>query len=123
MKTTIKTDQGNKGNGFLPPIIPLEKEEARAVRPADMLKMKLKSIPDSDTSPTYDLNVPFFSQGTPEEWIMFVKNLERVFLGQNLAEIEHKFALTHCLLTGAALTTFDEHFAGIENAVMSNDTF
>ena len=64
---------------------PLEKEEIKAVKSSEMLKMKLKSIPDSDTSPTYDLNVPFFSQGTPEEWIMFVKNLERVFLGQNLA--------------------------------------
>ena len=45
------------------------------------------------------------------------------FWGQNLEEIEHKFALTHCLLTGAALTTFDQHFAGIEDVEITNKRF
>ena len=53
----------------------------------------------------------------------FCKKFGKSFLGQNLAEIEHKFALTCRLLTGAALTTFDQHFAGIKDAEISNKTF
>eukprot|EP00957_Ditylum_brightwellii_P159960 12176077-Ditylum_brightwellii.AAC.1 len=32
---------------------------------------KLHTTPTDATSPTYELSIPFFEEGTPKEWIKF----------------------------------------------------
>eukprot|EP00957_Ditylum_brightwellii_P186869 14230174-Ditylum_brightwellii.AAC.1 len=45
---------------------------------------KLCTTPADTTSPTYELSVPFFDKGTPEEWIKFRRGLQAVLKGQNV---------------------------------------
>ena len=69
--------------------------------------MKLRSVPSVDKSPTYDLVIPYFKNGTPEEWLKFQLNLNRVFVGQNLTTAVPKYAMIRRLLMGDVLSTFN----------------
>ena len=104
---TKKSPTSERKSGFLPPPIPLARPEKRELSKEEYLTMKLRSIPDKATSPTYDLNVPYFDSGTPEEWLKLLENLKRVFTGQNLTTASTKYAMTRRLLMGDALSQFD----------------
>ena len=67
--------------GLLPPPILLQRTEPAALRKDDYLTMKLRLLLTKEKSPTYNLVVPYFSKGTPEEWLKFLKNIDRVFVG------------------------------------------
>eukprot|EP00957_Ditylum_brightwellii_P046033 3492455-Ditylum_brightwellii.AAC.1 len=47
---------------------------------------KLCTTPADATSPTYKLSIPFFKEGTPEEWIKFQRELQAVLKGQNITQ-------------------------------------
>eukprot|EP00957_Ditylum_brightwellii_P072446 5505462-Ditylum_brightwellii.AAC.1 len=47
---------------------------------------KLRTTPADATSPIYEISVPFFDKGTPEEWIMFQRGLQAVLKGQNATQ-------------------------------------
>eukprot|EP00957_Ditylum_brightwellii_P168872 12853769-Ditylum_brightwellii.AAC.1 len=44
------------------------------------------TTPADATSPIYKLSVPFFDEGTPEEWIKFQCRLQTVLKGQNVTQ-------------------------------------
>jgi hypothetical protein len=46
--------------------------------------LKLRTAPNNVWSPTHELMLVFFSTGTPEIWLQFLKSVEKVFQGQNL---------------------------------------
>lgn len=83
-------------------------------------KMKLRTNPTSNTSPTYELDIVYFGTGSPEEWLQFRKNLEKVIVGQNLAAGPAKFALARRVLIGDALATFEASAIGRNE---TNDSF
>ena len=74
----------------------------------DYVMLKLKTVPRSTTSAEYNLNMPYFRNWTPEEWLKFLMNLNRVFTGQNLTTGPHKFAMARRLLVGESLSHFDK---------------
>ena len=94
--------------GFAPPPIPLERPEAKELEKDDYVSLKLKTVPRSSTSAEYSLNVPYFRSGTPEEWLKFMTNMERVFIGQNLSTGAHKFSMARRLLVGESLSHFEK---------------
>ena len=46
--------------------------------------MKLHSIPGKDNSPIYKLNVLYFKDLMPKEWLKFLINFKKVIVGQAL---------------------------------------
>eukprot|EP00957_Ditylum_brightwellii_P039783 3011629-Ditylum_brightwellii.AAC.1 len=44
---------------------------------------KLRTTPADTNSPTYELSIPFFDEGSPKEWIKFQRGLQAVLKGQN----------------------------------------
>eukprot|EP00957_Ditylum_brightwellii_P008025 608780-Ditylum_brightwellii.AAC.1 len=44
---------------------------------------KLRTTPAGTDSPIYELSIPFFDEGLPEEWIKFRRGLQAVLKGQN----------------------------------------
>jgi hypothetical protein len=58
-------------------------------------------------SPTYELDVPYFSSGSCEEWLLFRKNVDKVLTGQNVTTGPGKFNVARRLLDGDALATFN----------------
>ena len=100
MKVTIPKCSKKNPPGFVPPPIPLERPEPKELEKDDYVTLKLKTVPRSSTSAEYSLNMLYFCNGTPEEWLKFLTNLKRVFNGQNLTTGPHKFSMARRLLVG-----------------------
>ena len=60
------------------PPIPLERPAVKELKKQEYLTMKLRSDPADANSQTYDLTIQFFRTGTPEEWLLFQRDLHRV---------------------------------------------
>ena len=116
MKVTVPCKNNNANNGFAPPPIPLEKPAVKDLEKDQYLALKLKSIPTRANSAEYTLNVPYFQSGTPEEWLKFLQNLERVFVGQNLTTGPNKFSMARRLLAGDSLSHFERKAATLRDA-------
>ncbi len=104
---TPKTVQDHGGKRYVPPVIPFERPEESKKRKDQFLTFKLRSVPTEEGSTTYDLSIPFFDQGTPEELLIFLNLLGKVFVGQNVTTGPQKYAIMRRLLTGDALLAFN----------------
>eukprot|EP00957_Ditylum_brightwellii_P156205 11889628-Ditylum_brightwellii.AAC.1 len=69
---------------------------------------KLRTTPADATSPIYKLSVPFFGEGTPEEWIKFRRGLSTVLKGQNVTQGPPSYAVAKTLLKGDVLMVFEQ---------------
>eukprot|EP00957_Ditylum_brightwellii_P114732 8748727-Ditylum_brightwellii.AAC.1 len=69
---------------------------------------KLRTTSADATSPIYNLSVPFFDKGTPEEWIKFQRGLQAVLKGQNITQCPPSYTVAKALLTGNTLTVFEQ---------------
>eukprot|EP00957_Ditylum_brightwellii_P074887 5692003-Ditylum_brightwellii.AAC.1 len=69
---------------------------------------KLRTTPADATLPVYELFVPFFNEGTSEEWIKFQSGLAAVLKGQNMTLGLASYAVAKTLLKGDALTVFEQ---------------
>ena len=112
-----------------PPPISLQRPDKVELQKGEYLSLKLQSTPGVENSQTYELSVPFFGSGTPEQWLKFRRDLDRVLTGQNLTTGPSKYAMARRLLDGDALAKFNERalFHGNEtsehfNAVMQDVT-
>ena len=96
-----------KGRRILQPAIPYERPKVKKLERGEFHNYKLRTVPGDSSSPIYELSVPFFGAGTPEEWIRFHKNVQQVFVGQDVTTGPTQYALARSLLRGDALTVFD----------------
>ena len=122
MKVVPKKDKvsnNDRKTGFLPPPIPLERAEAKKLQKDDYLVMKLRSIPNKATSPVYELNIPYFKDGTSEEWFKFLENFKKVLVGQDLNTGATQFAMARRLLTGDTLSQFDKKFKELKTEAVT----
>ena len=110
MKVSVpkKTNNNNRKSGFLPPPILLERPTNKVLQKDEYLVMKLRSVPNKSNSPVYKLNVPYFKDGTPEEWMKFLINFKKIIIGQDLSTGPTQFAMARRLLMGETLTKFNK---------------
>eukprot|EP00957_Ditylum_brightwellii_P017947 1352105-Ditylum_brightwellii.AAC.1 len=59
-------------------IIPFPRPEPRNLERGQFHTYKLRTTPADATLPVYELSIPFFDEGTPEEWIKFQHGLAAV---------------------------------------------
>eukprot|EP00957_Ditylum_brightwellii_P168059 12794005-Ditylum_brightwellii.AAC.1 len=64
---------------------------------------KLCTTPADATLPIYKLFVPFFDEGTLEDWIKFQCRLQVVLKGQNITQGPASYAVAKTLLKGNVL--------------------
>jgi hypothetical protein len=67
----------------LPPI-PLDRPERQVLKEGNYVSFKLRAVPTDPESQVYSLSVPYYNSGTPESWILFRKNLDKILIGQNI---------------------------------------
>ena len=113
---TIPKKTRNTSNGFLPPPILFERPEPKELEKDEYMTFKLKTNLASRNSAEYSLNVPYFPDGSPEEWLKFLMNLKRLFEGQNITTGPHKFTMARRLLIGESLSLFEEKACTFEGA-------
>eukprot|EP00957_Ditylum_brightwellii_P077612 5897858-Ditylum_brightwellii.AAC.1 len=69
MKTVPPTTQNNLG--VKQAVIAFQRPQARHLEREQYHTYKLRTTPADATLPFYELSVPFFDDGTLEEWIKF----------------------------------------------------
>ena len=99
--------------GLDPPKSINSKEESRNKYEGKSVKIALRTNPSDVSSETVDRHFPIFHTGTPEEWIIWLRNWEMIRKGLNLTTGAAWNGMVRQLLDGDALRVFD---AEIENA-------
>ena len=122
MKVARSATEINGRRPKISPPIPLERPEHKEPEKGEYQNYKLRNVPGDAASPTYELAVPYFSSGTPEEWLRFRQNVKRVCNGQNITTGAGKFAVARRLLEGDALSTL-ENATTAENFTETNPSF
>ena len=115
MKVTPPKQKNTKR--FIQPVIPLERPEKKSLKKDDVLAFKLRSTPADPASMTYELTIPYFCSGTPEELLKFLELVDRAILGTNTVNGPDKYALIRRLLQGDPLSAFNNaaNARGVEN--------
>eukprot|EP00957_Ditylum_brightwellii_P026076 1971597-Ditylum_brightwellii.AAC.1 len=67
-------------------IIPFPRPDPRQLERGQFYTYKLCTTLADATSPIYELSLPFFNKGTPEEWIKFQRELATVLKGQQVMQ-------------------------------------
>ena len=107
-KLASATEVGSGKRRIIPPV-PLERPVAKELQKGQYYTFKLKAKPADANSPTYDLSVPYFRDGSCEEFLLFEKNLDRVMLGQAITDATDKASRVRKLLQGGLLTAFENY--------------
>ena len=119
---TPKTVQSSSTNKrFINPSIYLERPTRETLNKDECLTFKLQSTPGDETSPTYGLTVGYFRTGTPEELLLFIKNLQKIIVGTNITTGPEKYTMARRLLQGDALAAFNR--AATQNGTETNEHF
>eukprot|EP00957_Ditylum_brightwellii_P001046 82738-Ditylum_brightwellii.AAC.1 len=64
-------------------VIALTRPTPKTLKRSQYHTYRLRTTPADTNSHTYKLAIPFFDEGTPEEWIKFRRRLQAVVKGQN----------------------------------------
>ena len=105
--TKVNVPQVKKGPRKFTVVIPLERPEPKKLQKGDYITLKLRTSPTEDHSPTYDLSIPKFSTGSPEEWFVFIDNVRTALRGLHMMTGPQRFTFMRSLLKGDALSAFN----------------
>ena len=100
-------DNYTNGAKFCPPPVLLKPNEPAEPKKGDFLKIALRTNPTDANSDTYSLNIRYFRTGTPEDFLKWRKDYDKVIRGQNLTTGPSKYAMARNLLQGDALRVFN----------------
>eukprot|EP00957_Ditylum_brightwellii_P079275 6028556-Ditylum_brightwellii.AAC.1 len=57
-------------------VIALTRPTPKTLKRSQYHTYRLRTTPSDTDSPTYELAIPFFEEGTPKEWIKFRRGLQ-----------------------------------------------
>jgi len=100
-------NNGKRRNKFPEPPVPLILPKTDSPKKDEVLKMVLKSTPSDRDSSTYSVTIRYFEDGTPAEWIHFLKDFKKILNGQSITTPAHQYAMLRNLIRGDALRVFD----------------
>jgi hypothetical protein len=104
-----------------PPPIPYERcERSKDKDNENVSVFKLRTNPNNDDSPTYDMKALTFTSGSVEEYIMWKRDLRKICVGQHVTDPAGKFAMTRRLLDGDALAAFNRAAESFGNETNMN---
>jgi hypothetical protein len=58
--------------------IPLKRPDVKELQKNEYQTFKLRQNPGDSDSPTYELTVPLFQTGTPEEYLTFIRDVRHL---------------------------------------------
>jgi len=89
------------------PIVPLQRPANKDLTKGDYATLECITCPGVADSASYELVIPYFKSGTPEEFLKWKRNVEKAISGQGATDGLSKYTLTHRLLDGDNLTAFN----------------
>eukprot|EP00957_Ditylum_brightwellii_P034510 2617011-Ditylum_brightwellii.AAC.1 len=72
---TVPTKPGHPSKDMKRAIIPFKRADPKPLECGQFHTYKLRTTPADATSPIYELLLPLFKEGSPEEWILFRRGL------------------------------------------------
>ena len=90
-----------------PPPVPLREVELPKPAKDEFVKVAILSNPDDPDSEKNYINVRYFKDGSPEDWIHLQENLVTMFAGQGVGTWQGKFTIARQHLQGDALRVFN----------------
>ena len=105
---------------YEPPPIPFIREEEKQASKFNSIAMKLRVNPTDQNSPTYEITVPFFSHGTPQEALDARANLLKIFRGQNITLGTNQCSTVRDVLKGDALNAFNKEIGTLGSETVNN---
>lgn len=106
---------------FREPPISLTRVKLEQPKKGDYITLKCRSNAEADDSDQYELAIPYFRSGKPEEFLLFRKNFQKVVVGQGLTTGPAKYTMMRRLLDGDALAAFNQ--AAERHGNQTNDNF
>ena len=88
------------------PIIPYERPKDKELKKGDCVNLKCHVVPADTNSNTYEIHVPYFGTGSPEEWLIFLDRLWKGITGQNASTGPARFEQCERSLKGDALMVY-----------------
>ena len=88
------------------PIIPYERPMDKELKKGDYGNLKCHVVPADPNSNTYEIHVPYFGTGSPEEWLIFLDRLWKCITGQNASTGPARFEQCERSLKGDALMVY-----------------
>ena len=87
--------------------IPLERPKERMYQKHENISFKLKNNHGQANSGGYKFTIPFFHTGSPEETILLVQNITKIFLGLELTTGSAQYVIVRRILKGDVLAAFN----------------
>ena len=109
--STLRGATATKAHGskkaHIKTLIPLERPMERKYQKHEYISFKLKNNPGQANSGEYEFTIPFFHTGSPEETILLVQNIQKIFLGLDLTTGSAQYTIVRRILKGDALAAFN----------------
>ncbi len=105
---------------FQTPPISLDRPEKKKLAKNEYLSLTLRTEPENADSQTYELSIRYFREGSPEEWLVFQKDLRRILQGQNVTTGPPSYAMARRVLEGDALAAFETAATQHGNEMVAN---
>ena len=68
----------------------------------------MHNTPGDNDSGSYEINLPYYGRGTPEEWLVWKDKLLKALDGQSISAEPVRYTFTERLLSDAAKVTFNQ---------------
>eukprot|EP00957_Ditylum_brightwellii_P099239 7559048-Ditylum_brightwellii.AAC.1 len=116
MKIDAKSlEFANRSVGSKPsPILFYIPDGDKKLSPLDYQTYNLRTNPKDEKLAVYNLVVKYYTVGTPEEWLQFMKATVQVIKGQDIQDGDAAYSLVKSLLKGDALQVFKNKEASQE---------
>jgi hypothetical protein len=111
LKSNTRKPQGwysNHMNTIPPPILFKRSLWNKDAEDAEVTTFKLRSNPTDKDSQLYELRARSFSNGTPEQFILWKRDLDKIIKGQNVTRPTDKYEMARRVLYGDAQAMFDK---------------
>ena len=87
------------------PIIDLERPLKKVLRKGQYIVIKCHNTPGDNDSGSYEINLPYYGGGSPEELLAWKDKLLKALDGQNISMGPLSYTFIYRLLTGDAKAT------------------
>ena len=103
------------------PINDLERPIENVLKIREYKAIECHNTPGDDDSGSYEINLPYYGGGSPEEWLVWKDKLLKALDGQGISTGPQRYTFTERLLTGDAKATFNQ--AALDIGVRTIDNF
>ena len=102
------------------PNINLERPLEKVLKKEEYIAIKCHNTPGDDDSGSYEIKLPYYVGGTPEEWLVWKDKLLKALDGQSISTGPLRYTFTERLLAGDAKATFTQAALGIGIRIIDN---